>query len=52
MVAAILGPVASVVRGVGTLIVVAAIALTWSALARIGPLHTLGPAEPEPDLTE
>ena len=45
-VAAAFGPVASVViGGVGTLLVVAAVASKWPALARIGPLATLRPAD-------
>jgi MFS family permease len=48
-VAALLGPVFSVVSGgIGTLVVVAVVALAWPALARIGPLHTLRPLEPDP----
>jgi MFS family permease len=47
--AAIFGPVASVVGGgVGTLLVVAAVALAWPQLPRVGPLHTLRPQEPAP----
>jgi MFS family permease len=46
--AALFGPVVSVVGGgVGTLLVVLAVALGWPALARIGPLHTLEPLELE-----
>ena len=45
-VAAAFGPVASVViGGVGTLLVVAVVASRWPALARIGPLATLRPAD-------
>lgn len=44
--AALAGPVASVViGGVGTLVAVAAVALRWPQLARIGPLATLRPAD-------
>ncbi len=44
--AALFGPVNSVVGGgIGTLLVVVVVALAWPALARIGPLHTLKPAE-------
>jgi MFS family permease len=44
--AAFFGPVASVVGGgIGTIVVVLAVAMMWPALARIGPLHTLKPAE-------
>jgi hypothetical protein len=44
--AAAFGPVASVViGGVGTLLVVAVVASRWPALARIGPLATLRPAD-------
>jgi predicted MFS family arabinose efflux permease len=47
--AALFGPVIAVAGGgVGTLIVVAIVALTWPSLARIGPLHTLRPLEVEP----
>jgi len=47
--AALFGPIISVVGGgVGTLVVVAFVALVWPALARIGPLHTLHPLEAEP----
>jgi MFS family permease len=51
-VAALLGPVFSVVGGgIGTVFVVAVVALAWPALARVGPLHTLRPLDPdrEPD---
>ena len=45
-VAALFGPIASVVSGgIGTLVVVGAVAVVWPALARIGPLHTLRPPE-------
>lgn len=44
--AALVGPVIAVVAGgVGTLIVVGAVMLIWPQLARVGPLHTLTPAE-------
>ena len=44
--AAMFGPVASVVGGgIGTILVVVAVALMWPALRRIGPLHTLKPAD-------
>ncbi|MFN0070339.1 MAG: MFS transporter [Chloroflexota bacterium] len=47
--AAILGPVISVAGGgIGTLLVVIAVALGWRSLDRIGPLHTLRPLEEEP----
>ena len=40
------GPVLAVVGGgLGTIVVVAAVALIWPALSRIGPLHTLRPLE-------
>jgi predicted MFS family arabinose efflux permease len=43
-VASLIGPVGSVVLGgVGSLVVVAAVALRWPSLARVGPLHTLRP---------
>jgi MFS family permease len=43
-VAALFGPVIAVVSGgVGTLAVVATVALAWPALARLGPLDTLQP---------
>ena len=45
-VAALAGPVFAVVSGgVGTLAVCAIVMLAWPQLARIGPLHTLRPAE-------
>jgi MFS family permease len=48
-VAALFGPVVSVVSGgIGTLLVVASVAVVWPALARIGPLHTLHPDPPNP----
>src|SRR5262249_4794805 len=51
-VAALVGPIVSVVSGgVGTLAVVAAVALACPALARIGPLHTLQPIGLEDDPT-
>jgi MFS family permease len=44
--AALFGAVASVVGGgLGTLVVVGAVALAWPQLLKIGPLHTLRPAE-------
>jgi MFS family permease len=44
--AAYIGPVMAVVSGgVGTILVVLAVAAIWPALARIGPLHTLRPNE-------
>jgi MFS family permease len=47
-VAALAGPVFAVVSGgIGTVVVVAAVALLWPALARLGPLHTLKPLEPD-----
>jgi hypothetical protein len=47
--AALFGPIVAVVGGgVGTLLVVAAVARLWPALERIGPLHTLQPDEPAP----
>lgn len=50
--AALFGAVVSVVGGgVGTLVVVALVALAWPALARIGPLHTLRPLESEAEPT-
>jgi len=49
-VAAFFGPIDSVVSGgIGTLVVVGCVALIWPDLARIGPLHTLRPAEPDPE---
>jgi MFS family permease len=46
--AALLGPIVAVVSGgIGTLVVVLIVALTCPALARIGPLHTLQPTEPD-----
>ena len=51
-VAALVGPIFSVVSGgTATLIVVAVVALAWPALGRIGPLHTLRPLEPEDEPT-
>ena len=48
-VAALFGPVFAVVSGgIGTLVVVAVVAMLWPALARLGPLHTLKPLEPDP----
>jgi MFS family permease len=45
--AELLGPVgAVVVGGVGTVVVVLAVAWHWPALARLGPLHEVRPAEP------
>src|SRR4051794_3322628 len=47
-VAALFGPIVSVVSGgIGTLVVVATVAVVWPALARIGPLHTLHPDDRE-----
>ena len=47
-VAALFGPIFAVVSGgVGTLVVVAAVAVAWPTLARLGPLHSLRPIEPE-----
>ena len=47
-VAGLFGPIVSVVSGgVGTLLVVGAVALAWPALARVGPLHTLHPDDRE-----
>jgi MFS family permease len=47
--AALFGPILSVVGGgLGTLLVVTAVALGWRSLGRIGPLHTLRPLEDEP----
>ena len=46
--AALVGPIVAVAGGgVGTLLVVLAVAAAWPALARIGPLHTLRPEEDE-----
>ncbi|HEX8027005.1 MAG TPA: hypothetical protein VF491_01010, partial [Vicinamibacterales bacterium] len=46
--AALFGPTASVVGGgFATLLVVLSVRAIWPQLARIGPLHTLKPAEPE-----
>ncbi len=48
--AALFGPVLAVVGGgIGTVIVVAAVALAWPQLAHIGPLHLLKPLEAGPD---
>lgn len=44
--AALIGPVASVVvGGVGAIAITGLVALLWPQLARIGPLHTLKPAD-------
>ena len=44
--AALFGPVASVVGGgIGTLLIVAIVAAVWPQLPRLGPLHTLKPAD-------
>jgi MFS family permease len=44
--AALFGPVIAVAGGgIGTILVVAIVALCWPALAKIGPLHTLKPLE-------
>jgi len=44
--AALFGPIISVVGGgIGTIVVVIGVALMWPALRKIGPLHTLKPAE-------
>ena len=44
--AALLGPVVSVVAGgIGAVLVTGLVALRWPQLTRIGPLHTLRPAE-------
>jgi len=52
-VAALFGPIFAVVSGgIGTIVVVAAVALLWPALARLGPLHTLKPLEPDPAATD
>jgi predicted MFS family arabinose efflux permease len=49
--AALFGPTLSVVGGgIATLIVVAIVAATWPELARVGPLHSLAPPDPEPRL--
>jgi hypothetical protein len=48
--AALLGPIIAVTGGgIGTILVVAVVALAWPALAQIGPLHTLKPLEAEPE---
>lgn len=45
-VAGLFGPIVSVVSGgIGTIVVVGAVALAWPALGRVGPLHTLQPDE-------
>ena len=50
--AALFGPTLSVVGGgIATFIVVGVVAATWPQLARIGPLHSLAPAETRSDLT-
>ncbi|MGE3268469.1 MAG: MFS transporter [Chloroflexota bacterium] len=46
--ASFFGPVLAVVGGgIGTVLVVAVVALLWPSLAKIGPLHTLRPPESE-----
>jgi MFS family permease len=46
--AALFGPIVSVVGGgIGTILVVIAVAMIWPELRRIGPLHTLTPKEDE-----
>lgn len=46
MTATLFGPIAAVIGGgLGSVAVVAAVALAWPALRRIGPLHELKPAE-------
>ena len=46
--AALFGPTLSVVGGgVATLLVVAIVRGVWPELARLGPLHSLAPAEPD-----
>lgn len=48
--ASLFGPIASVVGGgAGTVAVVLAVVVLCPALTRVGPLHTLHPAEDEPD---
>ena len=48
--AALFGPIIAVAGGgIGTILVVAIVALLWPALARIGPLHTLKPLESDPN---
>jgi MFS family permease len=50
MTASLFGPVAAVIGGgLGSVVVVAVVALFWPALRRIGPLHELKPAD-QPDL--
>jgi MFS family permease len=47
--AALFGPIIAVVGGgIGTIVVVAVVAALWPALARLDPLHTLKPLEPDP----
>jgi MFS family permease len=46
--AALFGPIIAVVGGgIGTIVVVAVVAALWPALARLDPLHTLKPLEPD-----
>ncbi len=54
LVASLFNPVASVVLGgVGTILVVIAVATIWPALLRLGPLDTIRPTPlPEPDLEQ
>jgi hypothetical protein len=45
----VLGPVFAVVSGgIGTLLVVATVALRWPVILKVPPLHTLRPAEMTP----
>ena len=47
--AALFGPVIAVVGGgIGTILVVVVVAAVWPVLARLDPLHTLKPLEPDP----
>jgi MFS family permease len=47
------GPVLAVAGGgIGTIVVVIAVAMLWPALARLGPLHTLKPLESREDSGE
>ncbi|MCC7370943.1 MAG: MFS transporter [Chloroflexi bacterium] len=51
--ASFFGPVLAVLGGgIGTIVVVAVVAVVWPSLAKIGPLHTLRPLESERTPTE
>jgi len=46
--AALLGPVLAVVGGgIAAIAIVGVVAMLWPQLARVGPLHTLSPEQPD-----